>query len=372
VVSEASASSEVEYYLIKHGWRMVDQGVYGGTWQNEGSTGHVVVPFSLNRSMFEWPGVVGRIAEAQQRDPQQVESDLANMFADTTEFKVLADGPQGSINLDAGATLVTSAKALVRSSATTSRINRLHIGPSFSRVGDRIASQARMAHTRAGSYIVPVLIPLPRPEPAKVGQIPELDAHESQERRASRTLAQTLATISSRIIEPAVEPTMDVLPSLAVSGVSRESVIAVHRVVSSSTVTALSTSFSWAGGLRPPPGLPPSVHVPTEAAPLLVAAAKLMEGAKLRPGEEFTGVIVQLRHEQGESVGEFSLQTVRRGRSCEIAVPVSGQHLDRTHSWFRNGDALLVRGRVESRPGRPLRIPNPETVIPVAETRLFD
>lgn len=361
----------VSQYLYRQGWTVVAIGALGRTWKASDSEHIVVVPSELDASFFEWSGVVERIADGMAVPPDRVEQDLAHMYVDTTEFRALSTGPGGSINLDAGVALVASAKAIVRSSATTSRVSRLHIGTSFSTVGDRIAAQARMGHTRDGSYVVPILMPLPRPVDSVDGQFSLPDTHESKERRATRTIAQTLSAIASTIVEPAIEPRPEVLAPLAASGVSRESVVAVHRVISSRSVDGLGARFGWAGGLRPPPGLPESTFIPSEAAPLLQQVADLMKGQKSRREEHLTGVIVQLRDEHDGSAGEFALETVRNGRACEVNVVVTGSLLQQAHSWFREGDALLVRGRIDSPPGRPLRILHPEQVVPVADTRLL-
>lgn len=370
----APTNEDLTAYLRSTGWKIARQGGRGRLWVASDSSQSVVVPDDLTAESFEWQGIITRVAAAQGLTSDLLERVIAYQYVDLTELRASTDEPSGSILLDLGAALVDSARAIVRSSATSSRLDRLAIDGNYSLVGDRLAAAARMGHTRDGSYILPILMPLPKPRDVDEAQgtlVAASDFSESDHRRVTRTMAQTLIAIRKHIVEPEASPTRAVLGDLLAAGVTRESVLAVERVLSCDSVTMLGAQFEWAAGVRPPGGLPASVEFPSPAAARLVEAAHLMRTVKREPGEQLTGVIVQLRHEPGESHGEFALQTVRKGRPCEVQVRVEGEILIQAFSWFREGDALLVQGRIERSPGRPLRVPAPTRVLPVAETMLF-
>lgn len=303
-----------------------------------------------------------------------MESEIAHQFFDVTELRAVGDTAHDSIPLATGQALLASGRTILRSSATTSRRQRVVIGSQFSTVGDRIASRARMGYTRHGSYVLPILMPisvgdLDRPEmPSFVGTE---TFRESEERRVTRTMAQALTAIHNRVVTPAVDPPKSVIPDLVVAGATRETVVAIERLVATPEVSGLGIDFRWASAVQAPSGLSRAVTFPAEAAPLLTRTAQLMRSAPKRREEQLSGVIVELRDEPNEKFGEFSLQTVRNGRHCEVRVTVERETLDQAHAWFADNETLIIDGAVESRPGRPLRVPRPESIVPLSDTILL-
>ena len=268
---------------------------------------------------------------------------------------------------------MTTARRVYRSGATTARRPNLHIGRNFSVVGDRVAERARMGHTRRGSYLVPILMPIPADHETSFGSDETLlkAPPESPERRVSRTVAQSLAAIASNIIQPARDPRPDVLPALHLAGASREAVMALQRTLSEPGVQNLRATFRWSAGTTAPSGLPETVTFPSEAAELLERAADLMRRSKVEPGERFTGRIIEVRHPHGQSTGEVTLDTFRRGRACEIRVPVGPDDLQLAYGRVERNETVLVDGRVDPVTTQGLRISNPQAIVPLAETVLF-
>jgi len=293
-------------------------------------------------------------------------------FTDVAELRAETD-IRGSVPLATGVTLVQSAHMLVRSSSTSSRTERLSIDGHYLRSGDDLAVKARMAHTRDGSYVLPILMPLPRSSEGNEetpALIPNDELFESDERRVTRTLAQTMAVIRSQIVEPARSLNTDALGALLFAGATREAVKAVEHVLRADGVSALETRFAWAAGELAPAFIPSEVSIPSEAAPLLAEAADQMRSRPRPRFEQFTGPIVELRDPQ-DGRGEAWIRTVRRGRNCEIRVSIDEHTLGAVHQWFQRHELVFVTGRVESGRGRPMRIPDPETFGRVADTQFF-
>ena len=371
----ASPTQDLRDYLNLNGWQEQTQGPAGGLW--EAKNGAIVaVPKSIQPNDFAWRGVVERIAAASNTSPSNVESAVLNMFVDVTEFRAADDILiHGSIPVEAGFSLMSTARTLLRASATTSRGPKALIGGNYSRPGERIVENARFGHTIHGSYILPMLVPISRAIESQDSLLPRnpkvRSAFEPEERRATRTMAQALSAIQNRIVEPAHAPSTAVITDLVIAGVSREMRIALHQLLTEDAVSTFDASFRWATGLDEPQRLPERVEIPAGAAEVLKLTSDLMRPLKKGNTETITGPIVQLRDDQAVVFGDVYIQTMRNGRSCEVAVRLRDDELKQSHAWFMSREVLVIEGTIESLPGRGLRLDNPVRVQPLRETLLF-
>lgn len=373
---ERDVTANVESYLRTGGWKRGAPGPAGALWRNPHAPAALAVTEQVQLGSVEWYGIVDRLARWAQLTHVEVARRIQHQFVDVTRLRaandiVIAD----SIPLAAGASMVTSAAAMLRAAGTTSVRLRGNIAGNFSRFGDDVVAQARMGHTEQGSFIVPILMPLsPSPQPAIEPQIEGMegltDSYEPAERRVTRTLAQALAALDAHIIQPAREVKRSDLHGFVEAGGSRELVVAVSRILAEPAVETLETAFAWAGAVDPPAAAPAKVTVPAAAAELLEQSRRLLRDTKLSSAQLLSGPIVEIRMPPGDPFGEISIQTVRAGRPCEVRVRLKAEQVDRAHQWAVAKRAVLVEGAVQSQRGQPLRILTPRRVLPVDETML--
>ncbi|MFE5837266.1 hypothetical protein [Arthrobacter sp. NPDC056493] len=335
----------------------------------------VAIPWQLSPSDLQWDGVISRIAAPLNEPTPTVATAIRNAYIDVTDFRAADDILiEGTIPVEAGFSLISTARTILRASATTSRGVRSQIGGNYSKPAERIVEQARFGHTKKGSYILPMLVPLDansiRGKDSDGHQLFSYD-HEPEERRATRTMAQALTAVQQLVVDPGKEPSITTLDDLVTAGVSREMVAALHDVVSTEAVSTFSATFQWAAALESNSTLPKSVSIAAGASDLLQLTAKKMRPSPKKQTESFTGPIVQLRDEESLTFGEVKIQTVRKGRSCEIAVFLADDNLRKSHEWFSTKETLVVEGEVTSVPGKGLRITSPARVQPLRETMLF-
>jgi hypothetical protein len=368
----ADARGDLLDLLAARGWARIGTGAEGTLWQSPDELATVAVPNRVTPDSYEWPGIIERVASGLRLDRRATAELIVMRFTDITELVADTAGDGSSVPLTTGVALVESAQILVRTCSTSSRTERLSIDGHYLRSGDELAAKARMAHTREGSYVLPILMPLPRPEPALV-DVPTLfeGATESDERRMTRTMAQTLTAIDSQILEPGRAPDTDALGNLLLAGATREAVVAVGRILSAPAVDGLRARFVWASGQPGPSFLPPDVFIPAEAAALLSESAQRMRKTPHSPTERFTGPIVQMRDTHDDRGGMVRIDTVRRGRPVEIEVTVPSRSIDETHFWFRDNETMVVSGTVQGGRGKRLRILEPTTFSRVADTQIF-
>lgn len=369
-----TALESLEWFLTKHQWHRTAQGPAGNLWKHDGGT-IVAVPSALSPSDAQWEGVITRIAAPLHEPAPTVSTAIRNAYVDVTDFRAADDILiEGTIPVEAGFSLIATARTILRASATTSRGPRAQIAGNFSKPAERIVEQARFGHTKKGSYILPMLVPLDigtiRGKDAEGHQLFSYD-HEPEARRATRTMAQALTAVQQLVVEPGKEPSITILNDLVTAGVSREMIVALHDIVSSEAVSVFSAEFMWAAALESNATLPKGVSITAGASDLLQLTAQKMRPVPRKQTESFTGPIVQLRDEESLSFGEVKIQTVRKGRSCEIAVFLADDSLRKSHDWFSTKETLVVEGEVTSVPGKGLRITSPTRVQPLRETMLF-
>jgi hypothetical protein len=373
-------AANVRAYLRRHEWTEDDDGAVGSMWHQGGARGtsrEIAVPFSIIPNSTEWRGLIERLALIEGRPSVDIAFQIENLYVDVTRFRAANDLViGGSIPLTAGVDLVESAYRLIRASATTARRPRAHIAGGFSNLGDEIVGQARLGHTERGSYVVPVLITLSRQAPEKQDNLwhnrAGIDrvAPESPERRVTRTLAQGLTALQTRIVEPARMPKAADMPLLVAAGASREMVIAINHVLSDPAVAEFETVFTWASGVTAPAVVPNRIAIPSDAIELLTHAARLLLDTRRDSSERITGPIVEVRHVPEDPLGEVAVQTMRRGRPAEVRVRLNEDQLDLSHEWMRTARTVLVEGRIQRDPGKPLRIDKPSAFYPLDETYL--
>ena len=367
-------------YLIRQGWREDAEGPAGSLWRHprpSGPAATVAVPRRVDVDSLEWRGLLSRLAAHELRPARDIVLNVATQYVDIARLKAQEiDESVGTIPLDVGSALVHYAQSMVRSTATTSLRPKPQIAGNYLTAGDEIASRARMAHTEQGSYVLPVWIPITPPDAVSPTEppIPHLDYQrlpsEPVERRVTRTIAQVLNAINELVVQPAREiRNFTDLQPLVAAGCSRELLVALNKLLTRSTVREFEAAFAWAPAVGAPGGLLRTVSIPTEAAPLLEQAAKILRRPGPLPGSIFTGKIVEVRHEVDDPFGEIAIDTVRSGRRCEVRARLTAQQLIPAFDWAKAGRAVLIEGPLR-RVSRQLIVDKPVRVMPVDETFL--
>lgn len=367
-------------YLTMHGWSSDIKGPAGSVWRHRNSQDSVAVLDDLSDEMYEWRSTLERIANAMHLTVEQVESDIATMYIDVQEFRAANDLLiRGSIPMEAGFTLFSTARTIARAAASTSRSNKMRIGGNYGKAALRIAKKARFGHTIDGSYIVPLLVPLERPKEPVTDTPLEFEGEgvkhplvEPEERRMTRTLAQALTAIQHGIIEPAREPQGSIISDLVTSGVSREMVEAIERIVREDSVGIFNVSFKWARAFEPPPGNLKSISVPSESAELLRMTAERMKTDKRSEIETVTGQIIDLEDDPETTGGRARIRTIRRGRQTRIDIALTEKQTEAAHSWFSEHRHVAVAGIVKSSPGQVSRIDKVGQFTTLDELVLFN
>jgi hypothetical protein len=280
-----------------------------------------------------------------------------------------------TIPFEAASTVIGSARKLLRAVGTTAWNERGEIGGNYARQGDAVLRRARMDHTQEGSFVIPILIPLPYTEeiPAEA-HTADLElfqaAPEPFERRVTRTLAQSLMAVKEIIVEPESSPSVRDLHTVVARGVSREFCSALAKILAEPSVSEFETIFDWASAVPAPVTIPDSVSIESDASEKIEEAAEKLKKHRIDSTSSFSGNIVELRHVGDDPFGFATISTVRRGRRSEIRVRLPYGAYQEAVIWHRARRPVIVEGEVKHGTGRRLVVEAPIDFRPIDEILL--
>lgn len=376
---ESVQFDDLTAYLLSQGWKPDAPGPAGSLWKRPDIEFPVAIPTGLSSDKYEWTEVVNRIAVANRTSAPQIEVAIQRLYVDVHKFRASdPDLIRESIPLDAGFNLFATARNLIRSAASTSRSLKSQIGNNYGKTALALAGKSRFGHTVQGSYVVPLLMPLERPQ-APVSDTPFVFEEsgvlhpliEPQERLVTRTLAQALTAIQKGVVEPAVHPRASIVTPLVAAGVSREMVSAVAQIVESDGVATFDVAFEWAAAFEKPAGDLHVVSFPSDSAPLLRSAAEFLRAEKRHQGESLSGRIIDLGDEEETGFRRVIIRTYRRGRQTRVNVFLDPETTYRAHGWFEQHRDVSVTGVVKTAPGQSPWIESPTQFAPLDEVVLF-
>lgn len=358
--------------LSRSGWSEISTGQVGSMWKpadyellDMGAA--IGVPDQNHWDEFGMKSVVDRLAHWQGLAASDVEETIQMWDIDVTRLRADHDTYiTDTIPLQAGLTLLASARLMFRSAATAAALGpRATIRGNYSTVGDELAGGVRMGHTEKGSYIVPILVPVGGPKELedKDEPIPGLWAPEveSSERRMSRTFAEAFAMMHQKIVQEERLPGTEGILEMVAAGVTTEFVNAVAQVLEERAVATVDATFRWASSQREPAAHIERVIVPNDALDKLQATARKMRSSSVRTPELVAGPIVQVTSPPDDPTVGFAVQTVRRGKPVRVHSYVSVSRRNEIVKWFDDQTTVTVFGRVEKLSGS-LRIRRPQSV----------
>jgi hypothetical protein len=378
-MTDESMRENVVNYLRRHGWTRSSAGTAGELWTRgaddslptPGTFDEVAIPLAFDGDARVFEGLVYRVARAQGVEPDFLREEIEREFSDVQAYRIGDEYVvDNGVFLETAATVISQARRMVRAAATTARKGRPYIGANYSRPGDNLAARARLAHTRPGSFILPIEMPVhPVAVLENVDEASILPV-EPKERQVTRTLAAALTAVDRIALRNDRALSSDDLHDLVRSGVSRELVTAVRTIAEDPGVRNFDVRFTWAGSMKKPGRLPERIEIPADATPKLERVEDQLEDVEPEPEQTVSGQIVEIRQLPGEETGRVSVQTFRKSRSAEVHVTVPSALVQEAHMWARDQRAVLVTGSLVRSVGKPPQMPAPTKFVPI--DTLFD
>ncbi|GAA2790074.1 hypothetical protein RMN57_22990 [Kitasatospora sp. CM 4170] len=366
---------QLRAYMKHSGWLSQPPGAGGAIWIK--GDAKIGIPTLSRNDPVIAKGVLERLAAHERTSAAALAPKIRYHRMDVTLLRAANDHRiTDTIPFEAAATVIGSARKLLRAAGTTAWHERGDIGGNYSRRGDEVLKKARMDHTQEGSFIIPVLVPLPEP-PEVAGEqmtLPDMElytaAPEPFERRVTRTFAQSIMAVKEIIVDPERSPSVSDLHTVVERGVSREFCAALAQILAEPAVGEFETTFDWAESLPGPATMPGSISIEHEAHLKIENAAALLKRSRIDAGSTFSGSIIELRRRTDDPYGFVTVSTVRRGRVSEIRVRLPFSHYQAAVSWHRAQRAVIVEGEVAVGVGRRLVVDHPVKCRPIDELQL--
>lgn len=372
MIVDRTFNDELESYLISSGWSQPEmEGELGGIWRL-GDEWKIPIPRNLSPDSIDWEIILDRLSRATGMPVELIEQRVANPAVDVLNLRAANDyAIRDTISYKAGSKLVSEAWRMFRSAATTSFRGRAAIRGNYSRQADAIAEKARMAHTRRGSYVIPLYMPLSLNNDNSNTLLAENEApDEPAERRVTRTFAEALHSIESNVLEPATAPDSNAIKNLVLAGVSLEFTSALARIAGDKDINVFSASFEWSNLGGRPPTQSTGVDIPSAAAPLIEETGRKLNRANSNEPIEFlSGPIVGVYRDEDTSGGRVTVSTFRN-RPAHVHVNVSSEVLENSLDWMKRRVTVVVEGRIR-RVSDGLQCDRLDSVRPLLESQLF-
>jgi len=316
-------------------------------WDHEATSLSVAVPHEIHEGSLDWRSITARLAEVEDLSVEQVATNITLMSTDVANLRAANDLViTGTIPYAAGMSMMQGAWRMFRACATTSIKPRSQIRSNYNKHADEIAETARMAHTKRGSFIIPLFLPVSEPAQVAPGMINSAPP-EPVERRVMRTFAEALVKVHQVVVvadkEPRTEDTLD----LMYAGVSAEFATALHSVLTQESVAEFGASFQWAPLAGPQPEHLTEVYIPAAAAARVAAVAERLRARPAQPGVEIlTGPIVAVARDAQQG-GIVTIDTFRKSRSAHVSVRVTDdERFDNALDWMKRRTTVALEGRI--------------------------
>lgn len=328
-------------FLVANGWSRHDPGRLG--WLFERGSAAVAVPEDFHGDLELAKTVAARIADAMDLTLSDVLDQLQAVPSDQVEFRLVGESlSDGDIPLGAAWETLRNARRLFASSGTSVASPVRSINKNYYTDAQRVSREARLAHTRAGSFVFPfrVLLGDGSEQLFPAGSV----AIEPFERKLTRTLAQGISAALELIGEPIEQIPDRVLDGAAALGVSRELCLSLSDLLKHDSISHVDVSFDWSSRYQHTGQLPTALRVDRSTRPQFRKLARRLAVPTVIDNQRFPGVVVEVGNDPDEREFFFVLDTYSRSKRTTLRVTITPDQRERAIGWYRDHSTVVVVG----------------------------
>jgi RNase P/RNase MRP subunit p29 len=314
VVDEEALSKlrprNIRLYLRTHDWLRREEPGGSDVWTRPGQGGvyEVIAPSSHEKRDFVMrvSELLRTISIAEDRSEIDVMRDMATMTFDVQYFCTHHAGPTGTAPLRTAAEAFNAAVGLISASTATIEEPRLVLPSRRSTATNNFMKKLLAGPTIDGSYVIPVLVPLPPRLTPEEDPVLFDGSSEPFERIATRHLNESLVATRTAAHEILNGKGLEAFTERSADGVSANLCEALFSLAGDDDEESVDVRFAWALD-RPLPGLPGRVVFPSEALRVVKEAAR--EIRERIPEEEVVlrGNVVRLYRDTEQGPGEVTV-----------------------------------------------------------------
>ncbi len=339
--------SHVRAYAERRGWQRAETFrnrvvIFG---REAGSLDQLLVPMNPDTGDFTdlMQRVVQQLADEEGQRPASVLEDLLSLDVDTIRFSVRSPvTDRGTLPLEQGLALLDGARRSLLAAACTvlAPENRYHRRMSRTEAED-FMDACEIGQTEKGSYTVTLRAPVGLVDgPANTAE----SAETPFARRATQTLAASVARIAQAIDEDRVDSILETRPGAV--PITANLCEALLKMQPQRENSALAFSVSWAASC-PAPAASGPVVLRNENFPLINLMSHRLRGEVVPHAAEFIGHVDELRGElgnDGRRRGEVRLTLYQEDEAIKSSADLTADQYDSAASAHMSGRRVVIRG----------------------------
>ena len=363
-VSPASLSA----YASAAGWARIEAyGDYSDIYFADGLP-EIVLP--RTHDIGDYAEVVSQLikifAHVANMDELSIYRDLVVSDRDMIRVRASEDGIDGSVEAEAGATLIRGACDMVFAAACSLREPR----PFYrtSKEAKNYLRQMRLGQTEQGSFVITLLSPyIALPQQALSEELESIN-DDPIGRRVTKRLSNALEA-TRKATSKAITGDNSLFPEVVRHGASANLCEALAMLTE--PFQKLDVNFVWARTL-PMDTIRDDVHFVRNDAPVLLEAARLFRALEPRPEAKLIGYVKKLKREEKEIAGTISLQALYGERALSVTMVLDQSDYSKAIKAHETKARIVVKGNLE-RIGQRWHLGDPH-IIDVTEggNTMFD
>lgn len=309
-VLDSLSPVDISAYLRSNGWEShgeVGQGA-AAQWirKQDGNTYDVIVP--QHRQVTDFVRRISQtletLAHVENRSQLEIFSDVQDVTADVIRWRcVQEDARDGSISLDQGSELISTARTqLLAAACSAVSAKQFYASRKPSEATDYLG-RARLAQSERGSYVIAVRSPVP----------PHFDFENDSDEVApfSRRAVETLATGLNTLIDASTAALRDVPPDrnyMAKRGVSANLCDAMAIMLKGASRRTVEVSFTYAPSRSPSIGIPRVARFSSDLSPVISEIGRDLRETATRDDFELVGFVTDLSRGPSDELGTATVQ----------------------------------------------------------------
>ena len=282
-------------------------------------------------------------ADVAEMDELALYRDLATSDRDVTRVSIPVDSPDGTISINEGAGLASSARDMLLAAACALESPRPLYRPGANKVANEILQRTRFGQTEQGSFVVTLLSPIVPP----LVQVPLMPTIESNDDPVERKVAKRLMTAleaTRRATERTIGGDTEAFSEAVPSGVSANLCEALVNLVE--PFRSLDVSTTWAR-TRPMGNARKLVSFSNDDAPILKEAARSFRSREPKPDIRLFGAVQRLKRDESETDGTITLRASIEGRTQSVTAVLAQSDYHRAIEAHRKRLPVIVEGDLD-------------------------
>jgi hypothetical protein len=296
------------------------------------------------------------------RDPRTVHPFVASPLRDHVEVRLHGSAlAAGRVPLGAASEALKNSRRLLSSSGTSALAPGWTVAQRYRHEAKELARDTELAHTRDGSFIFPLFVPLNRDESATLFDDSDIKV-EPFERRVTRTLATGLEATSGLLNRDIDELSDDELNIASSVGVTKELCISLDNLLKSPAVDGISVRFEWSPAFGSTGHLPATIEWAKSSRDQIQRLERRLSRPEPVRSNVYSGPIRSIGHED-DDLGLYSitLDTSHNHQPALLQVLLSAEQHASALPWYAQRSTVVVKGTV-ARSAGVLRMDRPERV----------